>query len=292
MKLQRFFKNCRFDVTLFAIFVAWFVGDGPYLLSIDRTNWKYGKVNINILTLGIVYKWVAFPVLWTMLDKRWNSDSDERTNLVKKFSEIFWENSIWCLFWDREFTWRKWVWYLLENKIRFILRIRNNTLIDEMKHVFESFKYDKKYSPRFLRNKRKIWWLDVYVSWMKTEDEYLIVISDKYDENVLMEYWKRRQIETLFWNLKTRWFDFENTHLQHLDRISSMMNVLTIWVLRWHITGEELEKKNPIKIKKHWRKEISIFRLWFDYMKTIFYQASTLFDRSIQRLFSLLFKVV
>lgn len=292
VKLQRFFKKCRFDVTLFAIFVAWFVNKWAYLLSMDRTNWKYGRVNINILTLGIVYKWVAFPVLRTMLDKRWNSDSEERIALIKKFREIFWEESIACVFWDREFIGKEWVKYLLENKIWFILRVRNNTLIDEMRHVYESFKYDRRYSPRFLRNKRKIWWLDVYVSWMKTEDEYLIVISDKYNEEVLKEYWKRWQIETLFWNLKTRWFDFENTHLQNLDRINCMMHVLTIWVLRWHSTWEELEKEKPIKIKKHWRKEISIFRLWLDYMKTIFYQASTLFDCSIQWLYSLLFKVV
>jgi hypothetical protein len=236
VKLQRFFKKCRFSITYFAIFVAWFVGEWSYLLSMDRTNWKYGKVNINILTLGIVYKWVAFPVLWTMLDKRWNSDSEERIVLIKKFREIFWEDSIGCLFWDREFIWREWVLYLLSNKIWFVLRVRNNTVMDGVRHVYKSFKYDRKYSPRFLRKKRKIWWLDVYVSWMKTEDDYLIVISDKYKEETLKEYGKRWQIETLFWNLKTRWFDFENTHLQHLDRIDCMMHVLTIWILRWHIT--------------------------------------------------------
>jgi len=30
------------------------------MLSIDRTNWKFGKANINIFMLGIVYKGVAF----------------------------------------------------------------------------------------------------------------------------------------------------------------------------------------------------------------------------------------
>jgi hypothetical protein len=55
----------------------------------DRTNRKYGKVDINILTVGIVYKGVAFPVLRKLLPKRGNSNTEERTSLMKKFIEIF-----------------------------------------------------------------------------------------------------------------------------------------------------------------------------------------------------------
>jgi len=31
-------------------------------LALDRTNWKWGKKNINIFTLAIAYKGVAIPV--------------------------------------------------------------------------------------------------------------------------------------------------------------------------------------------------------------------------------------
>ncbi len=44
------------------------------LLSLDRTNWKFGEVNINILMLGVTYRGVAFPLLFTMPDKRGNSN--------------------------------------------------------------------------------------------------------------------------------------------------------------------------------------------------------------------------
>ena len=33
-----------------------------FIVSIDRTNWKLGKFNINILTAGIIYEGVAFPI--------------------------------------------------------------------------------------------------------------------------------------------------------------------------------------------------------------------------------------
>jgi hypothetical protein len=47
-------------------------------LSIDRTNWKFGQTNINIFMLGLFYKNASFPPLFIMLDKRENSNSQER----------------------------------------------------------------------------------------------------------------------------------------------------------------------------------------------------------------------
>ena len=44
------------------------------VLSMDRTNWKFGEANINILMLGITYKGIAYPLLFSMLDKRGNSN--------------------------------------------------------------------------------------------------------------------------------------------------------------------------------------------------------------------------
>ena len=32
------------------------------VLTMDRTNWKYGKTDINVLLLGVTYKNVAFPL--------------------------------------------------------------------------------------------------------------------------------------------------------------------------------------------------------------------------------------
>ena len=55
-----------------------------FTVSIDRTNWKLGKFNINILTAGIIYDGVAFPICWMLLPKRGNSNSDERIDLMKQ----------------------------------------------------------------------------------------------------------------------------------------------------------------------------------------------------------------
>ncbi len=59
---SRFILNCFLSV----------VGND---LSMDRTNWRWGKSDINILILGIVFKGTAIPIYWMLLDKRGNSDT-------------------------------------------------------------------------------------------------------------------------------------------------------------------------------------------------------------------------
>jgi len=58
-------------------------------LSIDRTNWKFGKTDINIFMLGVTYKGVAFPLIFSMLSKRGNSNCGERIDLVKRFITVW-----------------------------------------------------------------------------------------------------------------------------------------------------------------------------------------------------------
>ena len=49
-----------------------------WVLAMDRTNWKFGKRHINILTVGIVVNKVAIPIVWKVLPqgtKRGNSNT-------------------------------------------------------------------------------------------------------------------------------------------------------------------------------------------------------------------------
>ena len=55
----------------------------------DRTNWRWGKADINILMLGIVFKGTAIPIYWMLLDKRGNSDTPERMALIQMFIDHF-----------------------------------------------------------------------------------------------------------------------------------------------------------------------------------------------------------
>jgi uncharacterized protein YutD len=56
---------------------------------------------------------VAFPLLWWMLDKKGNSNTKERVNLLDEFVELFCEYKIAYLSAEREFLGCDWLDYLL-----------------------------------------------------------------------------------------------------------------------------------------------------------------------------------
>lgn len=68
---------------------------------------------------------------------------------------------------------------------------------------------------------------------------------------------------------KTRGFCLESTHFQDSERLSKLIALMTL-ALCWAVkTGEWLHQLNPIKVKKHGRKQMSIFRYGLDYLRSI-----------------------
>ena len=77
--------------------------------------------------LGIAHEGVAFPLFWTMLDKRGNSNSDERIDLLEHFERVFLDVKVRCLVGDREFVGKDWCSYLLLPKtLPFRIRLRHS----------------------------------------------------------------------------------------------------------------------------------------------------------------------
>ncbi len=102
-RLQRFFRHFELDYTEIAqVVVNWMQSPQPWVLSVDRTSWEFGTRCYNILTLGIVHEGVAFPVLWWMLEKKGNSNSDERMGMLEAFVKLFPHTDVRCLYGDRE----------------------------------------------------------------------------------------------------------------------------------------------------------------------------------------------
>ncbi|MDV2996776.1 MAG: hypothetical protein N4J56_006481 [Chroococcidiopsis sp. SAG 2025] len=87
-RLQRFFRHFELNYyDLAKLVVGLMEIPQPWVLSIDRTTWEFGNCTINILMLGVVHNRVAFPLLWWMLDKRGNSNTGERIDLLEEFFE-------------------------------------------------------------------------------------------------------------------------------------------------------------------------------------------------------------
>ena len=275
-RIQRFFQSTSFDYTIVAKFIVKLLGikDELWKLSIDRTNWKFGKLNINILTLGIAYLGAAFPILWILLPKRGNSNTEERIKLIDRFIEIFGIDKIDCLTGDREFIGKKWFSYLIEKGIRFRLRIKENILVTNSRgipvHAKTLFRFLKPGQYCVLAGKRSVLGHELFIIGLKQSNgQYVILAADRDPEQAMSDYKTRWEIETLFGCLKTRGFNFESTHLIDTERIKKLVAVLAIAFCWCHITGEWARSQKPIKIKKHGRKAISIFRFGLDVLREI-----------------------
>ena len=85
-RLQRFVADFNLCKDLIARLIFSMLPEKDNLnLVIDRTNWQFGKQNINIFMLGIAYKNVAFPLIFSLLNKKDNSNSEVRISLIDRF---------------------------------------------------------------------------------------------------------------------------------------------------------------------------------------------------------------
>ncbi len=275
-RLYRFFANFEFSMDAIAKLIVQFlpIRDEEWDLSMDRTNWKLGDLNINPLVLGIVHLGVAFQIFWTTFSKRGNSNTKERIELIERFIKVFGVEKIRCLFGDREFVGEAWFSFLLDKCIHFVMRIRENFMISNAKGklvaVKTLFRDLKAGQYKVLRGKRLVNGQLVYVAGMLLPSgELLLLVTDKEPEKALDDYRKRWGIETLFQCLKGRGFNFEDTHMTAPERIDKLIALLGVAFTWCHATGEWSHSRNPIKIKKHGRKSISIFRRGLDHIREI-----------------------
>ena len=277
-RLTRFFRGFAVDFDAIArAVVGWSQIPQPWTLSLDRTNWTFGAVNINILMLGIVHEGIAFPVMWTMLDKRGNSNSDERIALLERFERVFPNAQIHCLTGDREFVGREWCSFLMLPKaMLFRLRLRHSDIISSRsgktrqkgERVFANLKEGEQC---ILSGKRWVWGRRVYVVATRLDDgELLIVATNHRPKTALADYRLRWGIETLFAALKTRGFNLESTHFCHAERLSKLIALLALAFCWAMLTGLWQHQQHPIPVKAHGRRAKSLFRSGCDFLRRTF----------------------
>jgi len=74
-------------------------------------------------------------------------------------------------------------------------------------------------------------------------------------------------MEVLFQALKSRGFNFEETHLKDAERLKTLFSVLAIAFCWAYHVGAWRHVVKPIRIKKHQRPAKSIFRYGFDWIR-------------------------
>lgn len=248
---------------------------GPYSLSMDRTNWKFSSTNINILTLGIIYEGMAFPIVFKMMDKRGNSNTEERMELIRRFISLAGKDSIAHLMADREFVGGEWFSFLNSRGIRYHIRIREN---------FHVIRHGKKSKAHWLFTDLKlgeckhltgIYYVNgqpCYLSGSKVKDkegrpELQILVSYCSAEEALDMYRQRWQIETMFKGLKSSGFNIEDSHVRIQERMANLFSIIMIAYVWCYLVGIYIhENIKAIKVLKHGRKAKSLFKYGLEYI--------------------------
>ena len=281
---QRFFRFFTIDYAVIAkLVVAWMKIPEPWVLAVDRTQWDVGNTTINILTLGVVHEGIAFPVVWNLLEKKGNSNTTERIDLMEQFYELFPNVQVRCLTSDREFIGGDWLSYLLlapdaKLKTPFRMRIRDSELLYDghrQTKVRQLFAHLQPGEPSVLTKRRRLWGRWVYVSALRMpNDKLLVVATDQAPATAISDYALRWSIETLFGMFKSRGFRLEETSMREAERLKKLFALLTI-ALCWAVkAGQWLHSVKPLVLKAHGRLAKSVFRYGVDYLQHIFLNLS------------------
>lgn len=285
-RIQRFFSDFDFcQDTIARLLYSLLPEKGSNRLCLDRTNWKFGKTNINILMLSVAYKGVSFPLMWTMLPKRGNSNTYERNQLINRYIHLFGVDSIYSFMADREFIGEAWFDQLIYHKIFFYIRIKKNMKVNVdgkgEKKAFRLFNDLPLNTPRYYRRPVIYKGRFLYLSGLKTigrnqKQEFVIIASFIMDYQALNEYKIRWQIETMFRGFKSSGFNMEDTHLTDIKRISKLIAVICIAFTWTYKIGIFIDKNiRAIKIKKHGRREMSFFKYGLNFIANVLFNRKT-----------------
>lgn len=280
-RLQRFLKEICFAPSKLAYLMAAILDldkKTGWTLAMDRTNWKFGKIHINILFLTVCRQNLAIPLFFVFLREKkcGNSNQKDRIDLMEKFIKTFGAKCMGLILGDREFIGAIWINYLISNKLPFCVRLKEGWQkvslecgrMVEVKKCFPGLKRGEVRSLglRQLGEGKKA--VMCYITGLRNEKgDWVIVAHSEGLENPCEIYRERWQIETMFRAMKTGGFNLESTHITCPERLECLLAIIAITYAICYRMGEIITQKTPPKPKKHgfWPK--SIFRYGLDKLR-------------------------
>jgi len=276
-RLQRFFQYVRPGEDWAARLIVSLLGlTGQRILCLERTNWKLGKKDINILVLAVVTDRHRVPLMWTFLGGPGSSSTVQRVDLIQRYLKIFGASSIKHLLADREFIGVQWMNYLNENNVPFVIRMKKDMCVileDGRRFALASL------LRRTRKNRRIRGALDLpdkqgqlrltFAAKKIGKGDWLIVAANRDGHHALKAYRQRWSIECLFGDSKTRGLNMEDTAITDVQKLSLLLAIVAI-ALAWSskTAAIALGTKKPPK-KNHGYFAKSWFRTGFDMLRNL-----------------------
>lgn len=270
-RLQRFFQHVRLPLDWAAPMIGGLAGGAERrTLVLDRTNWKIGSRDVNILVLAVATRHSQAALMWTVLDRAGNSGAPERIHLIERYLAIFGKDSIGMLLADREFIGADWLNYLLNKDIPFTLRMRGGLrarLTDGREGKLATLLTRPRMGRKATATLTGVPAPLHFAAKTPKGSDAVIVATNRHGHDALATYRKRWAIETLFGDAKTRGLNLEDTRLTNPVKLH-MLTAILARAIAWATRAARTKLGfNAPPRKAHGYLAKSYFRTGFDFIR-------------------------
>ena len=273
VRYQRLLRFVQFTVPdgLYTAFILKLLPPDDLWLILDRTNWKLGKNDVNILLLSATWQSFSFPLVWTLLPHGGASAQTDRKELLERLLAVRGERRVAGLLADREFIGKDWFAFLDQHGIAPCIRLRADSPLNGVP-VWACFR-------KLAVGELRVWHTTALVYGVRLRvlatknaaGEMLYLAYRGWGRKNLLRYAQRWQCENLHAALKTRGFNLEDMGLTNAARISTLLVAVSLAFVWACLTGEleAAKQKQVVKRKKHGYRQISVFRLGLDTLQDL-----------------------
>lgn len=283
-RVERFYSEGYIDTEALINAIRKMFGEKKFKLSLDRTNWEFGKKDLNAFAAFATSGNTGSLINLKMLDnKGGNSCSDDRIGIIEGIVKQYGKASIVSILGDREFYSLKFAAWLKREGMGFAIRVREN--LEFVQPYLKGATLKGKTFKDVIVGSYEDTEVRCDLSIKKLKDEYLIIASNRITRP-LEEYRQRWGIERFFKMLKTGGFNIESTKITDPDRLEILFLLCSMSYLICVKMGV-YRHQHIKKIRKKSRDscyEYSYFRWGLDWLRE-------LISPDIQHLTTLLTKV-
>jgi transposase len=278
-RLERFFQYVRLDHGIVARLLVHIMrlDRQAWHLVLDRTNWKFGRCEVNVLMLGVLHNGLCIPLFWRVLAKAGNSNAHERVDLLDTLHTTFPEQSIACLVADREFIGADWMNWLQARNIPFVLRLRANMYVHNAHYVPQKLAGKAQNLKKGEKMRLSGYWrlgdtmqapvVQIAMMRLKSGELLIVAASGIAVKKALGIYRERWRIETLFSCMKSRGLGLEDTHMTNPGKLHTLIAILAIAFALTCKTGRWASRYKHPNTKTHGRPARSVFALGLDCLR-------------------------
>jgi hypothetical protein len=271
-RVQDFFQKVDFNYSQLARLLLSFIHHPKVVLSLDRTEWDFGKTQINILCAIASIGKMGVPLYFELLDNNsGNSNAGHRIALLTQLIKLIGKERIALLVMDREFVGQQWLSWLKKQQVPFCVRLPKHHRIQLLSGEQLAAEKVCPQKGSFKTSSCLVDGVVVNVSVSRVQQDELLYLIGTADAHQLKQQYKKRwTIEVFFQALKSRGFHLEQSCLRSLVKYKKLFAVVCLaYTLCW-ATGIEQSRKKPVKQKKHGYPQYSVFRRGLNSLRSFF----------------------